>query len=1504
MLDTLAEHSKPNSPPSEGWPRSGRGGCNALNRSFLKPFVFSLSLLASAQSLYAMCTSNISFGNDPSLDYGPTVTNVPWPSLQSDVANKGYIDLTMKMGAYFPDNQDQNSMEINYDFDDSNSTGWLLNLATTQTTFASEYPKTNFSGSRFTPTRLVVRGNYTLAAPNYSSFNTNTGYQTLFAIPNNIDPQAVGQSDFFRQNNDQSEVEGPLGDYGGIFLRYRDAADYKLWSPWIRYDQREIRSQFLQLDKLTIDNNQIQSPTKLQVTAGGSIFFDANSLIGINSLSLSNAEQSKTISLAATSFSSDTELGIDVEYGLEIDYAQVDFANSRLFNIDQISSLRIQGREIASMSSLPLQLGGKNGISFLNASLINIEQIEELAIEDAQIRAVNKDLLVGEEGTSIDFENTAITGFAELESLIFDGSLLSTSQGVELGFDGNNKTIDFGGAYVSGSETVLSRLFLGDTAQIADVFKLANETIENTDQQNGDIEFVPNGFSSLGFKQVTTPATLVLANPAASATAFISGRNLTYTATLNIDVASNLIDYDNQSWEQINLIEARKITTEGIQVGDIVIENGVFFLKPDSQEKNLVLRAVDEKNITAQRQVKKGNIVLGREDIQNTGQILNTDLLFKVPENGKFFVETGSFKPFDTITISGSSVSMVNGDMEFVPFDQNYGFAFGPNLEFQNSWGLAGDTLYSLEPLSISGQDTVSFANNAFVGRDWQNESIAFSGSFTNISSTDTSLNINPHIANGATGIVHFKPSFRSVNDINNPNASGLKMDADSLQSTMGDIILDAAESISLQWNKLKSVARLELTNTEEAGETLLILNSSDVKATNSLILQSIPATRGVEFFAPTTFSGNLNIAGSYVFDNSGNSGVMRTHTDNAEEDNFWSFFAASGATLMTANASGLVVGDNILVNETRSLEQMLYDGVDTYVVKNTKDALDIDFTSNENSGDNFVIENITTDSVVYANNSILASNGWKINSRVTDTIKLYALGFVSQQVYEKYEKPLEDMSAPLTRHNLENMLEDIDKGKIDLFGKRLINTNIQGSEPNRAATLKDLKDAQDQYIHRVNFSMIASTERNNGFRFSQLEGKGIFTANGGTYAGWIADMRNAANYNQRVQNFTVKSASVSNRNVPSDKHQAMIHTINANANPASIISDKTLVAQTPGFTNTLKKGSAIIYLQNVNKAHQNITHSSTMQISLHLSCVQDPTDFGSNTASARNHSYWYDSDILQTYTDESEEFLQGQVSESNPELPDSFDAVYEMFDDARAMLYFLALKSKHDGETRTDTPYRKFYSSLANSVLADGTSDVIVKDALTPKLGVAFLPWTLDEAKDYLQSYIDISSDNYLSRDSSLFSSVAFPYVGSSLNVSKQKFTEIDEDVWNNNEFGRDFNFGGWGVGREVSILEAVPNRYRNFNRATTMPYSLRTLQPRHDCDASVYYFEENPTEVLEKQALRLNSSAPEFLVDADGVTNFFEGLSFHTRTDVERAGFIIRTNTNRQLNLSLIVD
>ena len=26
----VAEHNKPNSPPSEGWPRSGRGGCNAV----------------------------------------------------------------------------------------------------------------------------------------------------------------------------------------------------------------------------------------------------------------------------------------------------------------------------------------------------------------------------------------------------------------------------------------------------------------------------------------------------------------------------------------------------------------------------------------------------------------------------------------------------------------------------------------------------------------------------------------------------------------------------------------------------------------------------------------------------------------------------------------------------------------------------------------------------------------------------------------------------------------------------------------------------------------------------------------------------------------------------------------------------------------------------------------------------------------------------------------------------------------------------------------------------------------------------------------------------------------------------------------------------------------------------------------------------------------------------------------------------------------------------------
>ena len=1489
MLDTLAEHSKPNSPPSEGWPRSGRGGCNALNRSFLKPFVFSLSLLASAQSLYAMCTSNISFGNDPAQDLGPTVTNVPWPSFQSDVSNKEYVDFMMKGSAYFPDNQDNNSLEINYDFENSDSISWLLDKRTVLPSVASDYPRTNYSGSEFTPLSLIIKGNYTLAGPNYISFDTDVGYQTLFAMPNRID----------LANDDQ------LGDYGGVFLRYRDASTYRLWSPWIRYDQRQIRSQFVKLDNLIFDNNEIASEKRLQLDAGGSIVFESNHLKGLNLVRLTNEDSSKSTSLSASSIVSSSDFSIEAADTIDIHYPDVNFMANEIYNLGQISSIFIQDREIASVNPFPLQLGGGDGVSFLDASLINIEQIEELAIEDAQIRAVNKDLLIGEQASSIDFQNTIITDFSELESLIFEDNLLTSSPGVGLGFDASNKIIDLGGAYVSGSETALTRDFLSDTATFSGVLKLANESIENTDSQNGNIDFTPNGFSSLGFKEVNTAALLLLQNPTFSATAIISGRNLTYSTTISIDVASDVIDYGNQSLEQINLIEARKITTDEIQVGEIIIENGAFFLKPDSTKKNLLLQVPQGQKLIAERPAQYGNILLSREAIKNTGEILNTDLLFRVPESGKFVIEGAeSFKPFDDFTISGSTLSLVQGDMELVPFNQNYGFQLGPELLFQDSWGLKDTTIYTLEDMSISGQDSVSFGNNAFVGRDWQNESIHFSGSFTNLSPSNESLNINPHTANGQKGIVQFKPSFSSATALDAASTSGLSMNAYSIVSTLGDLFLDAADSISLQWNKLVSLGRLELTNTEEAGETLLILNSSDVKATNSLILQSIPATRGVEFFAPATFSESLNIAGSYVFDKSDNSGVLRTHSENDNEDNFWGFFASSGATLMTANASGLVVGDNILVNETRSLEEMLYDGVDTYIVKNTKEALNIDFTSNQNSGDDFVIENISTDSVIYANNSILASNGWKLNSRTIDSIKLYALYFASQEVYESYEKPLEDLSAPLTRHNLENMLEDIDKGKIDLFGKRLINTNTQGSEPNRAATLKDLKDAQDQYIHRVNFSMIASTERNNGFRFSQLEGKGIFTANGGTYAGWIANMRNAANYNQRVQNFTVKSASVSNRNVPSDKHQAMIHTINANANPASIISDKTLVPKTPNFTDTLPKGSAIIYLQNVNKAHQNITHSSTMQISLHLSCVQDPVDFGTNTTSTRNHSYWYDVDILKTYTDESQDFLQGQVSQSNPELPASFNAVYEMFDDPRAMLYFLALKSKNDGEIRVDLPYRKFDSDIGNSPLAAATTYAVVKDTLTPKLGVAFLPWTLAEAEAYLQSYVDISSDNYPGRDSSIFSSVAFPYVGSNLDLSKQKFTEIDEDVWNNNEFGRDFNFGGWGVDREVSILEAVPNRYRAFNRSTIMPYSLKTLQPRNDCSAMVYYFEENATEAVEQHALRLNSSAPEFLTDADGVVNYFEGLSFHTRTDVDRAGFIIRSNSTRQLNLSLIVD
>ncbi len=223
-------------------------------------FMIYAFIISFSRETYAACSYDISFGNEPLFTETathPTLRGIPLPTNDDEAVNKYYVDQLDRTAGSLIDITDYtneagelvklNVIRANFPLSNSAGDGLPSNLLffhmRAGESFIGGYIPSHISNPSGVDAPDTSELRSYILETHFSEYNIfSEGRQYLYEIPS-------GMSQIDTADGRLADKIDNVGDYGGVFFRYRDGGAFaRAWSPWYRIDNREIVSSDVYID--------------------------------------------------------------------------------------------------------------------------------------------------------------------------------------------------------------------------------------------------------------------------------------------------------------------------------------------------------------------------------------------------------------------------------------------------------------------------------------------------------------------------------------------------------------------------------------------------------------------------------------------------------------------------------------------------------------------------------------------------------------------------------------------------------------------------------------------------------------------------------------------------------------------------------------------------------------------------------------------------------------------------------------------------------------------------------------------------------------------------------------------------------------------------------------------------------------------------------------------------------------------------------------------------------
>ena len=548
---------------------------------------FTCAFFSLSTNLYAQCINGLSFGNLETDSQGPTIKGLRLPTQPGDIASYQYLlQASSTEGGFAPVN---NYRILNPDSD-------LTKFPHTRITIdkkklvddlgflVPDFHKEEAVPRRFSDDKPVeseiffLINDYRLKQD--GTVDTEMGMQWLYAIP----PDANNTGAIRPSQNVNT------GNKGGVFYRFRDGIHYtQKWSPWIRLDNREIQSAWVEIDSIQINDQKIRSLANSLDIAVKDFSFDNNQLKNISSAEFAHF---RIESDAITGTNASEPVHFTSGGTLSITAPFISFNQGNLSRISSIDQLEIYQQNGFRTSSGSLALAGGNGyVNFISNSITALTSVEDLDIDKNSLTTDSVLTLVADTN-EVDFQNSRLINLAAIEDIDFatghNRTIATTGSSHNLRLDSATQEINFYQNRITNWQDFRVKSLQAEQAKIGDISFYATGLTSHT----GDLKIKvaqPEDRINLNYQTAKLKQILLeggVSNPLALLNMATSTIQVTRHDTenpLSIDSLADAINFNNADIENIKSISASSVVASG----------GIFFpsveiISPNTITTNIV----------------------------------------------------------------------------------------------------------------------------------------------------------------------------------------------------------------------------------------------------------------------------------------------------------------------------------------------------------------------------------------------------------------------------------------------------------------------------------------------------------------------------------------------------------------------------------------------------------------------------------------------------------------------------------------------------------------------------------------------------------------------------------------------------------------------------------------------------------------------------------------------------------------------------------------------------
>ena len=618
--------------------------------------VFTCAIFSLTSNIYAQCVNGLSFGNLATDITGPTIKGLRLPTNPGDIASNRYLQQASdKEGSFHPIN---NYRVLNPESDAGEFPYTKIVIDKNNLTDDIGFLVPDFQNEEALPLRFSdgepIESTTFFLINDYHSKNgeldTSMGIQWLYAIP----PDASNTGAIRPSENVNT------GSGGGYFYRFRDGINYTTnWSPWIRLDNREIQTDWLEVDSIQINDQKIRSLATSLSIAVREFNFTNNQLKDIGSADFAHYH-----------IEPDSITGTDETQPLEFNASgifsfkapTINFNQGRISGVSSIDQLAIHQQRGFRGISGKLEVMGANGfVNFISSSIKDVTSLENLDIDGNSLTSTAELRLVADTNL-VDFQNSRLINLNAIEDIEFatghnrrisasgsSESLRLSSATQEINFNDNSliNWHNFAATYLAAEQAKIAGISFyatGLTTNSGDMsIKVANPS---EDQIN--FNFQKAKFTELFLEQGA-------ANPLAMlnfAPSTIQVTRYDTTAPLSIDSLADAVDFNQADLKNVKSISASSVVTS-----DEITFLSVEIRTPNTITTNkpsLNLSFSANQNIVIDSDfVVQGGVSLVENKIQNTNPSYPNINLGSVAENSGVIFNAPLYNGILTMNASG-----------------------------------------------------------------------------------------------------------------------------------------------------------------------------------------------------------------------------------------------------------------------------------------------------------------------------------------------------------------------------------------------------------------------------------------------------------------------------------------------------------------------------------------------------------------------------------------------------------------------------------------------------------------------------------------------------------------------------------------------------------------------------------------------------------------------------------------------------------------------------------